>query len=85
MILVTEAIEKRDILLDIWTNSSPEATSGIYSRGFFFWLNNLMTSGFRRIITNEDLYPIDETMCSRTLLNQGLKAWSSANWEKSYP
>jgi hypothetical protein len=45
MILVAEAIEKRDILLARYQYSSPEVTSGIYSRSFFFWLNSLMTTG----------------------------------------
>lgn len=45
MILITEAIEKRDILLARYQSSSPEVTSGIYSRSFFFWLNSLMTTG----------------------------------------
>lgn len=45
LILIAEAIEKRDILLSRYRNSSPEVTSGIYSRSFFFWLNSLMTTG----------------------------------------
>lgn len=43
MILIIEAIEKRSILLDRYMHVSPEATSGIYSRSFFFWLNKLST------------------------------------------
>jgi ATP-binding cassette subfamily C (CFTR/MRP) protein 1 len=39
IILITEAIEKRPILLDRYRRASPEATSGIYSRSFFWWLN----------------------------------------------
>src|ERR1700709_1046205 len=45
MILIAEAMEKREILLARYRNSSPEVTSGIYSRSFFFWLNSLMTTG----------------------------------------
>ena len=45
MILITEAIEKRDILLERYRTGNPEITSGIYSRSFFWWLNNLMTTG----------------------------------------
>lgn len=37
--LIAEAIEKRPILLDRYRGSSPEVTSGIYSRSFFWWLN----------------------------------------------
>jgi len=45
IILVAEAIEKRNILLDRYRYSSPEVTSGIYSRSFFWWLNTLMITG----------------------------------------
>lgn len=45
IILVAEAIEKRPILLEKYRHTSPEVTSGIYSRSFFWWLNNLMTTG----------------------------------------
>jgi len=45
IILVAEAIEKRSILLDRYRYSSPEVTSGIYSRSFFWWLNTLMITG----------------------------------------
>jgi hypothetical protein len=54
MIIVTEAIEKRHILLQQYQSISPEATSGIYSRSFFFWLNKLMTTGFNKVLSNED-------------------------------
>jgi len=45
MVLIAEAIEKRHILLARYDYSSPEVTSGIYSRSFFWWLNSLMTTG----------------------------------------
>lgn len=76
MILIAEAIEKRGILIDRYRNSSPEVTSGIYSRSFFWWLNSLMTTGFRRVIQNEDLYPIDEEMSSAFLKDRGELVWS---------
>jgi ATP-binding cassette subfamily C (CFTR/MRP) protein 1 len=39
IIIIAEAVEKRSILLDRYRSASPEATSGIYSRSFFWWLN----------------------------------------------
>ncbi|KAG0646471.1 abc multidrug transporter B [Hyphodiscus hymeniophilus] len=78
MILITEAIEKRSILLDRYQDSSPETTSGIYSRSFFWWLNKLMTTGYGRVIQNEDLYPIDDVMKSAFLQDQGQRVWSNA-------
>ncbi len=79
MILITEAIGKRHILLSRYQDASPEATSGIYSRGFFWWLQSLMTAGFSRILTNEDLYPIDSDMASTTLNLKAQQAWEAAN------
>lgn len=79
MILIAEAIEKRDILLARYRYSSPEVTSGIYSRSFFFWLNSLMTTGFRRVINNEDLYPIDDEMTSISLQDHAQTVWRTAD------
>ena len=45
MLVIAEAIEKRDILLERYRTPNREVTSGIYSRSFFWWLNNLMTTG----------------------------------------
>lgn len=44
-VLITEAIEKRAILLDRYRLVSPEQTSGIYSKSVFWWLNSLMKTG----------------------------------------
>lgn len=79
MVLITEAIEKRHILLDRYRYASPETTSGIYSRSFFFWLNNLMRTGFIRVLSNEDLYPIDDDMTSRFLDDRAQETWKSAD------
>jgi hypothetical protein len=64
---ITETTENRGILLDRYQNSSPEITSGIYSRLFFWWLNKLITTSYRRVIQSEDLYPIDKEMKSAFL------------------
>jgi hypothetical protein len=68
MVLLAEAVEKRKLLLGPYRDLSPEETSGIYSKSFFFWLNQLMTSGFQRVLQNHDLYPIDSYMSSSILL-----------------
>lgn len=78
MALIAEAIEKRGILLDRYRNSSPEVTSGIYSRSFFWWLNKLMTIGYHRVIEDQDLYPIDGEMSSAFLRDHGQQVWNGA-------
>jgi hypothetical protein len=46
---------------------------------FFWWLNTLMRTGFRRVLSNEDLYPIEDSMTSRVLLNRGQEVWKNAD------
>jgi ATP-binding cassette subfamily C (CFTR/MRP) protein 1 len=46
---------------------SPEETSGLYSLGAFAWLNKLFMMGYRRILTLDDLYPLDQAMASDVL------------------
>ncbi|KAH8701001.1 putative multidrug resistance-associated protein [Talaromyces proteolyticus] len=77
MVLLVEAIEKRDLLLEPYRHLSPEETSGIYSKSFFFWLNQLMTSGFRRLLRNSDLYPIDREMRSEALQTRMQRTWGN--------
>ncbi|KAL2067058.1 hypothetical protein VTL71DRAFT_1482 [Oculimacula yallundae] len=79
LILISEAVEKRNILLDQYRHTSPEVTSGIYNRSFFFWLNHLMRTGFKKILVNDDLYPIDNEMSSRVLLDRAERSWKAAN------
>ncbi|EED18573.1 ATP-binding cassette transporter, putative [Talaromyces stipitatus ATCC 10500] len=83
MVLFIEATEKRGILLEPYRNLSPEETSGIYSRSFFFWLNWLMTTGFRRLLHNNDLYPIDTEMSSAVLREKMQQVWNASSKESS--
>jgi hypothetical protein len=83
LILISEAIEKRNILLDQYRYTSPEVTSGIYNRSFFFWLNHLMRTGFSKVLVNDDLYPIDHDMASSVLLTRADKTWKAANTTRS--
>ncbi|KAF4769687.1 hypothetical protein HAV15_011431 [Penicillium sp. str.  len=82
MVLLAEAVEKRNLLLGPYRDLSPEETSGIYSKSFFFWLNQLMTSGFQRVLQNHDLYPIDSDMSSSVLHQRMKDVWSSATHDK---
>lgn len=46
---------------------SPEETSGIYGLGAFIWLNRLFLTGFKKVLTMDDLFPLDQAMRSRRL------------------
>ncbi|KAK1993869.1 ABC transporter [Colletotrichum falcatum] len=59
---------KRRFLLAALRNLSPETTSGIVSRGFFWWLNGLLRHGFRANLSPSTLYAVDEGLQSGKLL-----------------
>jgi hypothetical protein len=66
---------KRSFLLEAWSQGSPEATSGIINRGFFWWVNELLVWGFKGSLNMVSLYETDEELKSQRLLHQMLAAW----------
>jgi ATP-binding cassette, subfamily C (CFTR/MRP), member 1 len=76
VMLVLEAVEKRRILLATYHDLSPEITSGIFSRGLFWWLNPLLVNGFKRILSVNDLFPINEKLASDRLSEDLQARWN---------
>jgi len=74
--LLAEAIEKRAILLPPYSGYSPESTSGVYSRALFWWLNPLLSKGFRSILAPNDLYPVDVGMRTNEITHQLERVWA---------
>ncbi|ORY68183.1 ATPase-like protein [Pseudomassariella vexata] len=46
---------------------SPEEASGLLGLGAFTWLNRLFLVGYRKVISIEDLFPLDQTMATESL------------------
>ncbi|OTA90463.1 hypothetical protein M434DRAFT_77909 [Hypoxylon sp. CO27-5] len=46
---------------------SPEETSGIYSLGVYFWLNQLFLEGYSKVLQVQDLYSLDQNMAANRL------------------
>ncbi|PYI02912.1 ABC multidrug transporter [Aspergillus sclerotiicarbonarius CBS 121057] len=66
-ILLLEAQQKSKWVSWDEKKHSPEETSGIFSLGVFFWLNNLFLMGYRKVLAIEDLYPLDSSFDSDAL------------------
>jgi hypothetical protein len=75
LVLISEATEKRSLLFTPYSDPSPEVTSGLYSRGVFWWLNPLFRLGFKNVVNEDDLFATD-----RDLLSKSLKARFSRHW-----
>lgn len=75
-VLVSEATEKTRILFTPYADRSPENTSGLYSRGLFWWLNPLFLLGFRNIVNDDDLFEADADLLSKSLEIRFNKHWA---------
>ncbi|KAH7371789.1 ABC transporter-like protein [Cadophora sp. MPI-SDFR-AT-0126] len=76
-LLISEAIEKRGLLFAPYASPSPEATSGLYSRGFFWWLNPLFRLGFSNVVNDSDLFSADEDLLSKPLGSKFSHHWAN--------
>ena len=75
---VVEARDKRRLLLPEFADCPPEATSGVYRRTTFWWLNDLFKRGFSKALALEDLFQLDKKL-QTDYLHQLL----GSAWEKS--
>ncbi|TKW58921.1 Multidrug resistance-associated protein 1 [Colletotrichum tanaceti] len=79
LILGLETKNKRKILAGAYRSFSREATSGLLSRGLFWWLRHLLSDGSRRILTVEDLESINEKLASSKLSSELQVRWMKTN------
>ena len=74
-LLALEAQTKRTYLKAPHRDTPPESTSGIFARTIFWWLNRLFLTGFRKLLTIEDLFPTDVDLKSAPLRQKIRVAW----------
>jgi ABC-type multidrug transport system fused ATPase/permease subunit len=67
LLVILESQQKTRWLIWDTKEYSPEETSGLYSLGAFAWLNKLFLIGYKRTLTLDDLYPLDQAMSSNIL------------------
>jgi ATP-binding cassette, subfamily C (CFTR/MRP), member 1 len=77
LMLLLEARGKRRYLKQEYRQLPPEATSGIISRSFLWWLNGIFYKGSRSLISVDDLYHLDQQLASVTLNQKIHDAWDS--------
>ncbi|KAF2177348.1 hypothetical protein K469DRAFT_755155 [Zopfia rhizophila CBS 207.26] len=67
VLLVLESMEKRRFLRPDYATYPLEATSGIFNRSFFWWVNSLLRRGFSKLLLIDDLYVLDKHLRSDRL------------------
>ncbi|KAK3331306.1 ABC multidrug transporter [Apodospora peruviana] len=80
VLLVIESLPKTSHLIPSpdggKTYYSPEETAGFLSRSLLLWLNPLFLLGYRKRLSVDDLYPVDDELGSQKLTEALDFAWS---------
>ncbi|KAK0643329.1 putative ATP-binding cassette transporter [Cercophora newfieldiana] len=76
LLLLLEAQGKRRYLKTEYQGLPPESTSGLISRSFLWWINQLFRKGLRSLLTYEDLYVLDQRLASAGLGDAITRAWN---------
>ena len=83
LVLIVESVGKRGVLISRYAVFSPEAISGPFSRGFFWWLNPLFRLGFRGDINDNDLFSTDGDLSSTACESRLTKRWKHREYSQS--
>src|SRR6187402_1660125 len=75
ILLLLESKSKRGYLRAPYATHSPETTSGIFNRTFFWWINPILATGFRKILTLDDLFKTDVALLSEALQDRMQRSW----------
>ena len=75
LLFVVETRNKSQFLKPQYEALSPEATAGIVSRSFLWWLNVLFSKGSQSILKFEELYGLDPELEAETVGRKMRRAW----------
>ena len=78
ILLILENVSKTSYLKPKGGQYAPEETAGVFSRALLAWLNPLFLRGSRKILTVDDLVPLEDK-----LLGPHLQIVMGDAWEKS--
>ncbi|KAE8351094.1 P-loop containing nucleoside triphosphate hydrolase protein [Aspergillus coremiiformis] len=79
MLLLLEAQGKDSFLMSSFKKLPPEATSGVFNRTSFWWLNPLLIRGFRSTIMLDDLFAMSPEFSGDILGSRMEHIWSKCN------
>jgi hypothetical protein len=75
IVLVLESIAKTSNVIARDKNHSPEETCGLFGLALFSWMNKLLISGYRKVLSLSDMYPLPVDLSSRALAIEFKKVW----------
>lgn len=72
---ILEAQNKTKHLIHPYKEYPPEATRGVWNRTFFWWLNSLFVTGFKKLLSLDDLYQTPPNLSSERLRDEMQMIW----------
>jgi ATP-binding cassette subfamily C (CFTR/MRP) protein 1 len=75
LLLILEAQSKASILRPSYRSLSPEETAGILNRLFLWWINSVFVTGYRKLLTGDDLPRLDAELSSEHMRKELQRAW----------
>jgi len=75
VMLIVESQEKSSCLKAEYQGLPPESKSGIISQSLLWWLNDLFKMGYRGIITEQDLFGLDQDLTAERVGSNLQDAW----------
>lgn len=83
-LIFIESIHKHHRSVYADEKTSPEDYQGIFGSTFFTWLNPLFIEGYRRNLSMDDLYVVDNDLTGETLYERLNAHWLKANHKRSH-
>ncbi|GJD02568.1 ABC transporter [Colletotrichum higginsianum] len=84
LLLIAESGSKAAVIAIPARRISREEASGIFGTAFALWILPLLSSGWRKDLTVDDLEPVDEALSSERVLNKLSSAWQRADPDRSH-
>jgi hypothetical protein len=75
LLLMLEAQSKAAILRSLYCALSPEETSWIFSRTFLWWINSVLVTRYRKLLTTDDLSRLGHDPTSENMRQKMQRAW----------
>jgi ATP-binding cassette subfamily C (CFTR/MRP) protein 1 len=84
IITMVEASEKRAYLRQPFCSYPPETIANTFNRTFLWWLNRTFLTGFRKLMTHDDLDSTSSELRSRMLAQRLKTSWRSRCTNRSH-
>lgn len=75
ILLILESLPKTAYLKEPYSNLSSEELGGVFNTCFLWWINQLIITGYKKLLSTDDLPKIDTKLKSEPLRDRLQKSW----------